>query len=153
VATPLEIRAADPTEAATLTLLAHAAKRHWGYPEEWIGLWRDELTITAGFIAGNRVYVAQQAGEIVGFCALTGWPPRLELEHLWVRPESMRCGIGAALLRHAADQALAAGARELEIVADPHAEDFYLAHGARRLGSVASRPPGRRLPKLLLPLT
>lgn len=29
------IRRAVPTDASALTAVAHAAKRHWRYPEEW----------------------------------------------------------------------------------------------------------------------
>ena len=42
----LDIRRAQPHEAAALTDIAHRAKRHWGYAEELITLWRDALTVT-----------------------------------------------------------------------------------------------------------
>ncbi len=32
------IRRALPADARALTRVAHAAKRHWKYPEDWIGL-------------------------------------------------------------------------------------------------------------------
>ena len=32
----IEIRRAQPNDAETLTNIAHAAKRHWNYPEHWI---------------------------------------------------------------------------------------------------------------------
>jgi hypothetical protein len=40
------------------------------------------------------------------------------------------------------------------IDADPHAEAFYVRMGARRTGTgtVASRPEGRELPRLVLDL-
>ena len=49
----IQIRRADPDEAPVLTELAHAAKRHWGYPESWIENWQADLTITKEFIAEN----------------------------------------------------------------------------------------------------
>ena len=52
------IRAARPDDAEALTRLAHAAKRHWRYPEEWIALWRPGLTVTPEFIATHPVYCA-----------------------------------------------------------------------------------------------
>ena len=54
----MQIRRATPDEADTLTSIAHAAKRHWNYPEKWIEQWRSDLTITPEFIAKNEVYVA-----------------------------------------------------------------------------------------------
>ena len=41
------IRRAVSGDAAGLTAVAHAAKRHWGYPESWIALWERELTVSA----------------------------------------------------------------------------------------------------------
>jgi hypothetical protein len=45
------IRRALPAEGRALTRLAHAAKRHWKYPEDRTRLWRDSLTVTPVFIA------------------------------------------------------------------------------------------------------
>lgn len=42
----IALRPATPADAAVLTEIAHAAKRHWGYPERWVQLWRAALTIT-----------------------------------------------------------------------------------------------------------
>ena len=62
-----EIRKARPDESETLTRIAHAAKRYWGYPEQWITLWSDELTITPEAITYNERYVAIDAGKMIGF--------------------------------------------------------------------------------------
>ena len=50
----IEIRRAHPEEADTLTEIAHAAKRHWKYPESWIQQWQTDLTITREFISDSR---------------------------------------------------------------------------------------------------
>src|SRR5947209_16526004 len=81
-----QIRRAKPKEAAVLTEIAHAAKRHWGYPENWIEYWRDDLTITPEFISNNEVYVAVIDKEIGGCCALVLKGSQAELEHMWIRP-------------------------------------------------------------------
>lgn len=44
------IRRARPADARALTRAAHAAKRHWKYPEDWSRLWRDGLTVTPEFV-------------------------------------------------------------------------------------------------------
>ena len=62
-------------------------------------------------------------------------------------------GVGRALLSHAARLAAEAGASALAIDADPNAEQFYLAFGAERVGSLAAQiegAPGRERPQLLL---
>ena len=57
-----EIRAGVPADAPVLTRVAHAAKRHWGYPEEWIRTWCGDLTVTAEYIEHHPIYVAERAG-------------------------------------------------------------------------------------------
>ena len=45
------LRAAVAADATALSALALASKRHWGYRESLIALWRDELEITPDTIA------------------------------------------------------------------------------------------------------
>lgn len=142
------IRRARPDEADALTALAHASKRHWGYPEAWIALWRRDLTVTPDFIERHPVHAAVDAGTVVGFYALLFAGADCELEHLWVAPARIGSGVGRELFAHAVDRCRAIGARRLWITADPNAEDFYRRLGARRVGEVRSTPDGRTLPRL-----
>lgn len=146
------IRAAEPDEAAALTAIAHAAKRHWGYPEAWIVQWREALTITPVHIRDHAVFVAAEDGVIRGFHALSVRGTDAILEHLWIAPERMGHGIGAQLFLHAAATARELGAARLEIDSDPHAEAFYRRMGARRIGEVPADVDGVRrvLPRLEL---
>ncbi|HEV8583702.1 MAG TPA: GNAT family N-acetyltransferase [Methylomirabilota bacterium] len=146
------IRRALPAEAPALTRIAHAAKRHWRYPEDWIALWRDALTVTPWFVERAPVYCAEAGGALAGFYALIGRAPTTDLEHCWVRPAYIGRGIGARLVAHAAKTARAAGATTLRIASDPFAEGFYRRMGARPAGTVPSTPRGRTLPLLLLKL-
>src|SRR6266852_1561895 len=66
----MHITRARPDDAATLTEIAFAAKRHWGYPMRWIESWRDVLTVRPEFIAGYETYAAIDEGRAVGFHAL-----------------------------------------------------------------------------------
>ena len=150
----IEIRQAQPSEAETLTAIAHAAKRHWGYPEDWIQRWKSDLTITPEFISNNEVFVAEIEDEIVGCCALVSSGPLAEIEHMWIRPEHMRRGVGRALFTHAKLRAEQCGARMIELSADPHAEQFYASMGAERIGEVpaAMDDNPRVLPRMRLKL-
>jgi GNAT superfamily N-acetyltransferase len=131
------IRPARADEAALLTRIAHAAKRHWGYPEEWIACWREALTITPEYLRGHTVSVAAEAVDSPhGFYALSMRGDTAVLDHLWVEPRWMGKGIGRELLTHAVDTARAQGAVRLEIDSDPHAEAFYQRMGALRVGEV-----------------
>ncbi|HMH45240.1 MAG TPA: GNAT family N-acetyltransferase [Pyrinomonadaceae bacterium] len=146
----LQIRPATPDEAEALTALAHAAKRHWGYPEEWISHWQTDLTITPDFIATNEVFVATIDNEIAGCCALVLSEKLIELEHMWIDPKHMRKGIGRALFEHTKRRAEELGSKTLELSADPNAESFYERMGAKRIGEVPADVLGqsRVLPRM-----
>jgi len=146
----IQIRRAKLEEAAILTEIAHAAKRHWGYPENWIEHWRDDLTITPEFISSNEVYVAILDAEIAGCCALVVKDSQAELEHMWIRPHYLGAGYGKALFVHVMQRAVSLKAKGVEISADPNAEGFYKRMGATRIGEVRSEIEGqpRVLPRL-----
>ena len=146
----IQIRRAMPEEAAVLTEIAHAAKRHWGYPENWIEHWQGDLTITRDFISNHEVYVAVTDKEIAGCCALVVKDSQAELEHMWIRPQYMGAGYGKALFDHMMQRAATLSANVVELSADPNAEGFYKHMGATRIGEVRSEIEGqpRVLPRM-----
>ena|SRR5919204_5670252 len=148
----IEIRRATRELAPTLTEIAHAAKRHWSYPERWIQSWRELLTITPAFVAEHEVFVGVVEEEVVGFYALLDLGTHWSLEHLWVRPQYMRQGVGRRLFAHAVEQAQSLRPAPLRIESDPNAERFYLRMGARRIGAIPANMEGvqRSLPVLEL---
>jgi GNAT superfamily N-acetyltransferase len=151
----IAIRRAEPHEAAVLTTIAHAAKRHWNYPEDWIAQWEADLTITPEFIKDNEVFVAMLNEQIVGCCALVLTCSLAEVEHMWMRPEHMGTGVGRALFTHAKKRAQERGAHVLELSADPNAEGFYARMGAKRIGDVSGGMMGhesRVLPRMRINL-
>jgi N-acetylglutamate synthase-like GNAT family acetyltransferase len=151
----IEIRRATPVESDQLTALAHAAKRHWNYPQEWIDYWESDLTLPPEFIANNEVFVAITNDIIVGCCALIVNEGLVELEHMWIDPEQMGRGVGRALFEYASRRASELGFRELELSADPNAEPFYARMGAQRIGEIPADMFGqaRVLPRMRVHLS
>jgi ribosomal protein S18 acetylase RimI-like enzyme len=149
---PIRIRRARRADADALTRLAHASKRHWRYPEQLIRLWRRDLTVAPDALVRLPAYCAVRGSRVVGFYAVSGGRGTRELDHLWVRPASIGSGVGRRLFAHLVRTMRARGASRLRIPSDPHAEGFYRRMGARRVGTIPSRPPGRRLPLLVLRL-
>jgi GNAT superfamily N-acetyltransferase len=141
--TNLRIRGAFLHEAESLTQIAHAAKRHWGYPESWINHWQADLTISPDYLANNHVFVAESDGQIVGFYALLVRKDKAELDHMWVAPEHMGTGVGKELFIHAMQQAAGRNISEVEILSDPNAEGFYRKMGAYRIGETVSEVDGQ----------
>lgn len=147
------IRRVDRKDAATLTAVAHAAKRHWNYPEAWIREWRERLTVTPAYIDEHRVFLIEIEGAVGGFYALRGNGPVVELDHLWVDPRHIGQGLGRCLVEHALAEARRSGVRRIEIDSDPNAEAFYEHIGARRIGKTPAPVDGdaeRYLPRMVL---
>jgi GNAT superfamily N-acetyltransferase len=130
----MRIVRAVQSDAAVLTAIAHAAKRHWGYPDDWIQHWRPALTLTRDYIDKHPTMIAVEDEHRVGFCSVVVQSNTALLDHLWVLPHAMKRGVGRLLFSTAEDIAHAAGATRLTIVGDPHAEGFYLRMGAHGIG-------------------
>ena len=88
----IRIRQAAASDANLLTAIAHAAKRHWAYPERWLGIWQPQLTITPAYLADHTTFVAEVDAIPAGFCALNLIGAEAELDHLWVAPAWMGRG-------------------------------------------------------------
>jgi GNAT superfamily N-acetyltransferase len=86
-------------------------------------LWPD-----AGITSG-RTRVATVAGHIAGFATTMPQGPGVELEDLFVDPEWMRRGVATALIADVVGAATRIGAPWIEVLANPHAAEFYAAVG------------------------
>jgi GNAT superfamily N-acetyltransferase len=150
----ITIQRALPEQHERLTHITFAAKKHWGYPERWMEIWKEALTITPEFIADNEVYTATVESEVAGFYGLIVSGDKVQMEHMWVDPAYIGSGIGKRLFDHAMKVAESLGASVVEIESDPNAEGFYKHMGARRIGEFVSEIEGqpRVLPLLVVDL-
>ena len=85
----IQILPAQPAQADTLTQIAMAAKRHWGYPERWMELWKPQLTFSPSYFEENESRVAEIDHAPVAFYTLLEKDGSAWLENLWVSPEYM----------------------------------------------------------------
>ena len=141
-----EYRTPRRSDAAELSRVAHAAKAHWGYSPARLDQWASELAVTADQIASHYFLAAYKGGAIGGFIAVSTEAKAAEVEHLWVLPEHMACGIGRALFEAALRWCRNNEITLLRIVSDPNAAGFYRAMGEESVAEQASSIPGRNLP-------
>jgi GNAT superfamily N-acetyltransferase len=94
----------------------------------------------------QRVRVAVCEGLVVGFATTADEDDVIELDDLFVEPESMRRGIGTDLILDVVETARHRGARRVEVTANDHALDFYTTAGFVRDGVIETRfGPGIRM--------
>lgn len=153
----LIFREAVAGDSEVLTHISFAAKGYWNYPPKYYEVWRDELTLTPAYIEKNIVHVAECAGRVIGYFALTEvpadfWAGRVFvrrghwLEHIFILPEYIGRGVGSQLVALLKTKCLAMNIDKLFIFADPHAKGFYDKLGARYLGDSPSSIDGRTVP-------
>lgn len=149
----MEIRRAEAGEAGTLSAIALASKAHWPYSPAQIEAWRGDLALSADLIAAHPTFVVVAEGSVAGFYQLLAAQDTWVLEHLWVLSAHMGKGMGRALLQHAVDFARENGAHNISIDADPHAEAFYAACGAKtveRKAAPIQGAPDRVRPQMII---
>ncbi|NRB47462.1 MAG: GNAT family N-acetyltransferase [Saprospiraceae bacterium] len=148
----LQIIPADTADCSTLTEISKAAKAYWGYAQEWLDLWEDDLTITPEHLEKDRIYKLVKLEEILGFCVISDHEGVLEIEHLWIRPTHIGKGLGKLLLQKVLDELITKSHVALSVVADPNATGFYEKFGLKTVEYIPSQPEGRKLPLMRLPL-
>ena len=109
-----------------------------------------ELTVTPEAVRESETYVIGEPAIAAFYSLERTESGALGLGHLFVRPDCLSSGYGRILLAHALERVAALGFDKLEIISDPHAEGFYMAMGARRVGKIESSIPGRNLAVLEL---
>jgi len=146
----IAIREAVPNEAAYLSALALRSKAHWGYSQDFIQSCEQELTYHPSQIQDDKFHfaIAHRGSEIAGFYALEMLSARrFELVALFVEPKHIGKGIGRELIQHALNVVAVQSGETVLIQGDPNAEKFYLAAGAKQIGTRESGSiAGRFLP-------
>ena len=145
----MKIRAVHPSELDALTDLCLRSKAYWGYDAAFMAACRAELTLRPTDLAETSLVVAERDGIAVGLVQVAVENGVCDLLKLFVEPDRIGQGHGAALFSWAVDEARRLGARTMTIEADPDAVPFYRSRGAREVGTVPSGSiPGRDLPLL-----
>jgi GNAT superfamily N-acetyltransferase len=139
----LQIRRAKPEQAEALTQIALAAKRHWGYPECWMELWKPQLTFGPEYFEENESWVAEFNNAPIAFYTSLEKDGSAWLENLWVSPAWIGRGVGKSLFSHALDLSRQRGYKILRLEADPNAAGFYEKMGMYKIGERRSEVEGQ----------
>ncbi len=137
------------SDAKLLTEIALKSKAIWGYSDELIESWREDLTVTPKMFKEWNVCNYIVDSEIAGFYILNRANIRTSfLEFLFVSPKFINQGIGTQLLNHAIDYCIKGSSAILNVLSDPNAKAFYEKHGFKVIAERESSVSGRFLPEM-----
>lgn len=145
---PIVVRLAKQEEIEFLTQESFRAKASWGYPDTWLKIWTDELTVTQEMISDWITFVIEVDGLVVGCWARS--PIQSETTSpgvLFVAPEHHGKGYGRLLAEAVKNEAKRRGLKFFTLEADANAAPFYEKVGGKQIGTQPSLLiPGRVLP-------
>jgi len=134
-------------DANRLTALAISSKSYWGYSNELIKTWEDDLKVTSKMIEEPHVFNFMIDEEIRGFYILNlPIENNIELEFLFIDPVFIGKGVGKTLLMSAFKKAISLGCTTIKILSDPNATSFYEKQGFKTIDKKESTIPNRFLP-------
>ncbi|AUC86083.1 GNAT family N-acetyltransferase [Polaribacter sp. ALD11] len=139
------------SDAKILTQIVLESKAYWGYSEDQIEGWREDLMVTSKMFEDWHVYKYLIDTKIVGFCILNTTNARRSIiEFLFVSPKVIKQRIGKQLLDHVIEHCIGCSSVVLNVLSDPNAKRFYAKHGFKVIAETESSIPGRLLPEMEL---
>ena len=129
----ISIRRVKPEEAAILSQIAIAAKRHWNYPEHWMQLWIPQLTFGPAYFKEHESWAAELNGVVIAFYTIQERESHAWLENIWVLPKYIGQGVGKDLFLHVLARSRELGYTTLKLEAEPNAVGFYEKMGMRKV--------------------
>jgi putative acetyltransferase len=148
------VRRVRPEDAAAICHIHMTSVRQLcarDYTPEHIEAWVGKLTpaVYENIIDewGETMFVAEQAGTVIGCSALSGH----EVRAVYVEPLYVRQGVGTRLLNVLEQEASALGIVKLTLTASLNAEQFYLERGYHVVErSRHTLPCGTKIPCILM---
>lgn len=105
-----------------------------------------------GLSTGRTRVAVDQHGRALGFATVVPLEGGLELEDLFVDPDEMRRGVATLLVRTLVEEAVGARVPWMDVVANPHAAEFYASVGFKVVDRAQTRfGPAPRLRLELAP--
>jgi len=147
----MKILRANSRDSTTLTKLTKRSKAHWGYSDEQIELWSEQLTISASYIETTSVYKLMIGNIIAGYYSFYNKDEyTIKLDNLFILPEYIGKGFGRILMNDFLLHLKNTNAKKVILDSEPNAEEFYAKLGFIKTGQHKSSIKDRFLPMMEL---
>ncbi|MEM6360183.1 MAG: GNAT family N-acetyltransferase [Bacteroidota bacterium] len=147
------IEKATLSDSAELSELTYKSKAHWGYSEEQMEKWRDDLQVLAEYIENNEVFITRESDQIAGYYSFSKVSDStIKLDNIFIDPEHIGKGFGLTLMRGFLNRVKKLEIATITLDSEPNAEQFYQRFGFKIVGQLKSSIPYRFLPIMELNL-
>jgi ribosomal protein S18 acetylase RimI-like enzyme len=143
----MEIEKASINDNEILTEITKKSKTYWGYSEEQILKWNDNLTISKEYIENNSAYKLVNNGKIIGYYSyIVKEEKNVILDNLFILPEYIGKGFGKYLMSDFLNRMKKEKFEKITLDSEPNAENFYLKIGFKKIGEFETSIKNRFMP-------
>lgn len=143
----MKVEKATSNDNEILTEITKRSKAYWGYSEEQILQWIDNLTISKEYIENNPVFKLVNDNTIIGYYSyLIKDEKNIKLDNLFLLPEYIGKGFGKYLINDFLNRMRIEKFEKIILDSEPNAEEFYLKIGFKKIGQFETSIKNRFMP-------
>lgn len=143
----MNIQKAKIEDHICLTEITKKSKAYWGYSEEQMEKWSNNLTITIDYIETNPVFNLVEENQIVGYYSyLKQEDNQVKLDNLFILPEYIGKGFGSFLMNDFLERMRNEKCKKIILDSEPNAEQFYQKIGFTKIGEFETSIKNRFMP-------
>ncbi|MFC0778976.1 GNAT family N-acetyltransferase [Flavobacterium sp. HJSW_4] len=143
----MNIQKAKTEDHIRLTEITKKSKAYWGYSEEQMEKWSNNLTVTADYIERNPVFNLIDENQIIGYYSyLKEEDNQVKLDNLFILPEYIGKGFGLFLMNDFLERMRNEKFKKIILDSEPNAEQFYQKIGFTKIGEFETSIKNRFMP-------
>jgi ribosomal protein S18 acetylase RimI-like enzyme len=143
----MKIEKASINDNEILTEITKRSKAYWGYSEEQILKWNDNLTISKDYIENNCTFKLLNDNTIIGYYSyIIKDEKNVKLDNLFVLPDYIGKGFGKYLINDFLKRMRNEKFEKIILDSEPNAEEFYLKIGFKKIGEFETSIKNRFMP-------
>lgn len=143
----MNIQNAKTEDHIRLTEITKKSKAYWGYSDDQMEKWNNNLTITRDYIEENPVFNLIDENQIIGYYSyLRLENNQVKLDNLFILPEYIGKGLGSFLMNDFVERMRNEKCQKIILDSEPNAEQFYQKIGFTKIGEFETSIKNRFMP-------
>lgn len=143
----MNIQNAKTENHIRLTEITKKSKAYWGYSDEQMEKWNNNLTITRDYIEENSVFNLVDENQIIGYYSYFRLENnQVKLDNLFILPEYIGKGFGSFLMNDFVERMRNEKCQKIILDSEPNAEQFYQKIGFTKIGEFETSIKNRFMP-------